>query len=91
MFKSGYSLRAFKMLEDDLVNFLNYISIEYYSSEEWKKIYSPKLAEHFIRIGSQVDIFLKNWCVDSGLFLQSELEKLTFGNYQKLNKKYDFL
>lgn len=89
MFESGYSLRVFKILEDDLVNFLNYISIEYYSNEEWKKIYSPKLAEYFIRIGSQVDTFLRNWCVDSTLFPESKLEELNYGNYQKLIKKYN--
>lgn len=87
MFKSGHSLRIFKILEDDLVNFLNYISIEYYSSEEWKKIYSPKLAELFIRIGSQLDTFLNTWCVDLGFF--PRLEELKYGNYQKLIKKYD--
>lgn len=88
MFKSGYSVNIYKILERDVVDFLNYIYLEYYSSEEWKKIYSPRLAELFTRIGNQVDIFLRNWCVDAGLYPQSDCEDLKFGSYQKLIKTY---
>ncbi len=30
MFKSGYTLRLFRILEDDVVDFLTYIPLEYY-------------------------------------------------------------
>ncbi len=88
MYKSGYTVNIYKILERDVVDFLNYISLEYYSSEEWKKIYSPRLAELFTRIGNQADIFLRNLCVDAGFYPQSECEDLSFGNYQILNKSY---
>ncbi len=88
MEQSGYSVYIYKILERDVVDFLNYISLEYYSTEEWKKIYSPRLAELFTRIGNQVDIFLRNWCVDTGLYPKSECENLRFGNYLKLIKNF---
>ncbi len=50
MFKSGYTLKLFRILEDDVVDFLTYIPLEYYSVDERKKIISPKLAELLIRI-----------------------------------------
>ncbi len=63
MYESGYSLRIYQILENDLVAFLNNIPINYYLKNERKKIFSPKLSELLIRIGSQVDIFFKNWGV----------------------------
>jgi len=61
MFKSGYSLNSYQILEDDLIDFLKNISIDYYQGDERKKIFSPKLGELLIRIGSQIDIFFRNW------------------------------
>ncbi len=61
MYKSGYTLRIYQILENDLVTFLNYIPIEYYKGEKRKEIYSPKLSELLLRIGSQVDIFFRQW------------------------------
>jgi len=59
MFKSGYSLNSYQILEDDLIDFLKNISIDYYQGDERKKIFSPKLGELLIRIGSQIDIFFE--------------------------------
>lgn len=75
MFKSGYTLRLFQILEDDVVDFLTYIPLEYYSADERKKIFSPRLAELLIRIGSQIDIFFRNWDI-----VQKENPKLTIDN-----------
>lgn len=92
MYKSGYTLRIYRILENDLVNFLNNISIEYYLGEERKEIYSPKLAELLIRIGSQVDIFFRNWDIVHETFKannpkkQFNLETLNIENYKDIER-----
>ena len=92
MYKSGYTLRIYRILENDLVNFLNNISIEYYLGEERKKIYSPKLAELLIRIGSQVDIFFRNWDIVHETYKknnpkkQLNLGKLYIENYKDIER-----
>lgn len=86
MHKSGYTLRIYRILENDLVNFLDNISIEYYLGEERKKIYSPKLAELLIRIGSQVDIYFRNWDIVHETFKENNPEKQF--NLEKLYIEY---
>ena len=89
MYASGYSLRMFQMLENELINYFNYIPLEYYSSDERKKIYSPKLNELLIRIGSQVDIFFRNWDLVQSKNRGVLLRKLRYGNYQRIDIKID--
>ncbi len=61
MYESGYSVNIYKILERDVVDFLNYIPIDYYLGSKRKDIFSPKLAELLLRIGSQIDTFFRNW------------------------------
>ena len=96
MFKSGYSVRIFKVLEDDLVDFFNYIPIEYYPNEESQNIYSPKLAELLIRIGSQVDIFFRHWGVVHNVYNKThtnnlKIDNLNFGNYKDIEKSGELI
>lgn len=92
MYKSGYTLRIYQILENDLVTFLNNISIEYYVGEKRKEIYSPKLAELLIRIGSQVDIFFRNWDIVHETFKknnplkQLNLKTLNIENYRDIER-----
>lgn len=79
----------FQILENDLVNFNNYIPIDYYLGEKRKDIFSPKLSELLIRIGSQIDIFFRNWDLvqikNSGILS----ENLNFRHYKEIDLKLD--
>jgi hypothetical protein len=85
MYKSGYTLKLYQIIENDLVNFLHYIPIDYYLDDQWKKIYSPILAELLIRIGSQVDIFFRYWDAVQSKNPGVPLDKLNFGNYKAID------
>ena len=86
MFKSGYSLNLYQIIEEDFMEFLKNISIDYYQGDERKNIYSPKLGELLIRIGSQIDIFFRNWDVVQSHYPGVSIEKLKFGNYKAIEK-----
>lgn len=85
-FRSGHSLKLFQILENDLVEYLKYISIDYYKGDERQKIFSPKLSELLIRIGSQIDIFFRNWDIVHSQNPSVNIKKLKFGNYKAINK-----
>lgn len=87
MYKSGYTLNLYKILEDDVINFLNYIPLTYYLNGERKEIFSPKLAELLIRIGSQVDIFFRNWDITHSSNIGAPVNKLSIGNYKAIETK----
>ncbi len=76
MYESGYSVNIFKILERDVVDFLNYIPIDYYLGSKRKEIFSPKLAELLIRIGSQIDTFFRNWDVVHEVYNTKNTEPL---------------
>lgn len=75
MFKSGYTLRIFRILENDVVDFLTYIPLEYYLDDKKKKIFSPRLAELLIRIGSQVDNFFRHWDIIQSVYKKNHPKK----------------
>lgn len=81
MYESGYSLRMFEILEDNLVNFLKYAPVEYCNSDTRKKIYSPLLNDLLTRIGCQIDLFFRNWEVVQKLNSNIELDDLKISNY----------
>ena len=91
MFRSGYTLKLFQILENDFIDYLKYISIDYYRGDERKKIFSPKLNELLIRIGSQIDIFFRNWDIVHSKNLGVNLEDLSFGNYQSIEKDINLM
>lgn len=92
MYKSGYSLRIYQILENDLINFLNYIPLDYYFGNKRKEIFSPKLSELLIRIGSQVDIFFRNWDIVHDVYKQVNnvqivnLKKLDIEKYRDIER-----
>jgi hypothetical protein len=60
-FDSGYAIDMYHMLEKDLLNFLEYMPLYVYDApKKRKEIHSPKLAELLVRIGYNIDIFLKH-------------------------------
>lgn len=64
MYKSGYTVMIFEDLERDVMRFLENVALEYYpDSEDREKIYSPKLSNILINIGSRTDEFFKNWSI----------------------------
>ncbi|HZY24261.1 MAG TPA: hypothetical protein VFE71_00425 [Bacteroidales bacterium] len=85
MYESGYSLRMFEILEDNLVNFLKYIPAEYCNFDQRKKIYSPVLNDLLIRIGCQIDLFFRNWEIIQKLNSNIEFEDLKISNYIKID------
>jgi len=64
MYKSGYTLKIYRILEDDLVDFLNYILL--------------------VRIGSQVDIFFRNWLIVQKKNSVKTKDELNIKNYKKI-------
>lgn len=86
MYKSGYTLRIYQILENDLFTFFNYIPIEYYLGEKRKEIYSPKLSELLLRIGSAVDNFFRNWDIVQSKNNKIDPNKLTIENFKAIEK-----
>ena len=86
MFRSGHTLKLFQILEDDLVDYLKYIPIDYYLGDKREEIFSPKLSELLIRIGSQIDIFFRNWDIVQSHNPGVSIKDLKFGNYKAINK-----
>lgn len=84
MYNSGYSIRMYRILEDDLIDFLNYIPAEYYNYDERKKIYSPVLSDLIIRIGSQIEMFFRNWDLIQELNHKTVTRELKFANYKRI-------
>lgn len=93
MFESGYSVRLYQILENDFVDFLNYIPIDYYLGEKKRQIFSPKLAELLIRIGSQVDIFFRNWDIVHTIYINKynqkkfKLDDLNMGFFKDIERE----
>jgi len=87
IYESGHSIRMFEIIENDLVTFFRYIPPEYYDNEDREKIISPVLVDLLIRIGSQIDIFFRNWDLVHELNPEKEIGKLNIGNYKALEKK----
>ena len=93
MYESGYSLKLYQILENDLIDFLNYIPIDYYYGIKRKEIFSPKLSEFLIRVGSQVDIFFRNWDLVHDVYKSKKrvrtvaLKKLDIRNYKDIEKE----
>lgn len=72
IFEPSYNLLIFQSLEDDVIEFLKNISIEYYpESDDRKYIYSPKLANLILNIGSRTDEFFKNWNIVRDLAIKN--------------------
>ncbi len=86
MYNSGYSIRMYRILENDLVDFLNYIPAEYYNYDERNKICSPVLSDLMIRIGSQIDIFFRNWDLIQELNPKIIDKDLEFPNYKRIER-----
>ena len=60
-FGSGYAVDMYHILEKDLLKFLEYMPLYVYDApQKREKIHSPKLAELLVRIGYNIDIFLKH-------------------------------
>lgn len=87
MYKSGYTLKIYRILEDDFVDFLNYITIDYYLGKDREKIFSPKLSELLVRIGSQVDIFFRNWDIVQKKNSGTIKKNLNFKNYKQIESE----
>ena len=84
MYKSGYTLKIYRILEDDLVDFFKNISIDYYLGKDREKIFSPKLSELLVRIGSQVDIFFRNWDIVQKKNFGKTKDSLNISNYKEI-------
>jgi hypothetical protein len=89
MYESGYSLRMFQILENEIINYFNYIPIEYYLGDKRKDVFSPRLSELLIRICSQIDIFFRNWNAVQSKNPKMHIDKLQFGNYKAIDMILD--
>jgi hypothetical protein len=64
--KKGYHVDRYHALEDDLLRFLDYITLEFYSSVgERQQIRSMYLADLLLRIGSNIDIFFSKYIISN--------------------------
>jgi len=64
-FKNGYHIDRYYALEEDLLRFLNYITLEFYPKPQNQKyIRSIYLADLMLRIGSNVSIFFDKFIED---------------------------
>lgn len=96
-YDKGRTLTIFDALERDLLEFLNYIPLEYYPGTERKGIYSPKLENMLLVIGARIDSFFRYWDIvlkknlkqirlcRPGSFPKG-INKLTFGNYKSIEE-----
>lgn len=95
IYNSGHTLMMFNALENDLIEFLKFIPLEYYKeSNERELIYSPRLANILMNIGSQIDSFFrywqkvhKKWMNDNHKVITEEnIKYLHFGDYKKIEQ-----
>ncbi|MGV8127226.1 MAG: hypothetical protein ACP5PV_08475 [Methanothrix sp.] len=57
-FENGYHIDRYNALEEDLLNFLNYITLEFYPKQQNQRyIRSIYLADLMLRMGSNISIF----------------------------------
>lgn len=60
--KKGYHVDRYHALEEDLLRFCDYISLEFYPSVDKRRaIRSMYLADLLLRIGSNIDIFFSKY------------------------------
>jgi hypothetical protein len=58
--EQGYHIDRYHALEDDLLRFLDFVTLDFYPSiEERQKIKSLYLGDLLLRIGSNIDIFFR--------------------------------
>lgn len=88
MYKSGHTLNIYEDLESSVIEFLRYIPLEYYPKDQDRElIYSPKLANILISIGSQIDTFFRNWSLvqaNCHAYSDKEIKELSFMNYKSV-------
>lgn len=88
MYKIGHTLMIYGDLESNVIEFLRYIPLEYYPKDKDRElIYSPKLANILISIGSQIDTFFRNWILvqaNCHAYSDKEIKKLNFMNYRSV-------
>jgi hypothetical protein len=86
-YDKGRTLAIFEVLERDLLDFLDYIPLEYYPKIRRKEITSPKLEHMLIVIGSRIDSFFRYWDVVIKKNLvkvikDKGVDNLNFGHYK---------
>lgn len=87
MYNSGHTLMMFKNLENMVIEFLEYIPLEYYEKpEDRKKIISPKLGHLLINIGSDIDAFFRYWKKVHEKNPSVKINDLDFNNYKKIEE-----
>lgn len=88
-FSNGEHITQYHLLEEDFVKFIEYIPLELYRKNR-KAIKSPKLGDLLLRIGSNVDIFFRNWLKDRRSEFKidcPDVSKANWGHYKKMVKK----
>jgi len=86
-FFNGEYITQYHILEEDFVKFIEYIPLELYRTNR-EAIKSPKLGDLLLRIGSNVDIFFRNWLKDQRSHFNIEgledVSKANWGHYKKM-------
>ncbi len=59
--KKGYCVERYHLLEEDLLRFLDFVTIGFYSPTERKNIRSMYLADLLLRLGHNVKILFKDY------------------------------
>ena len=90
--KNGYHVDRYHALEEDLLEFFDYMSLEFYPSvEERQAIRSMYLADLLLRIGSNIDIFFSKYIIThqsvpecSTIAGEKEPDFWNWGDFKKL-------
>ena len=87
MYSSGHTLMMFKNIENMVIEFLEYMPLEYYEKpEDRKKIISPKLGHLLNNVGSEIDAFFRYWNKVHDKNLSVNINDLNFNNYKKIEE-----
>jgi hypothetical protein len=89
-FENGYYIDRYYALEEDLLRFLNYVTLEFYPKPQNRKyIRSIYLSDLLLRIGSNISTFFDRF-IDNHLYSGGLLQQnfwLSYSSYQMIFKE----
>ena len=78
-FEKGYHIDRYHSLEEDLLSFLDYVTLEFYPKPQNQKyIKSIYLADLMLRIGSNISVFFDKFIESYAILGENRLEQIFF-------------
>jgi len=85
--EQGYHIDRYHALEEDLLRFLDFVTLEFYPNRARQCIRSLYLADLLLKIGSNIDIFFYKYCIYLNDNFDNECQKFSVDSTQKGESK----